>query len=137
LSGIEDEMQRWGLAEEFRYHGALDRRGKVEFLRRLSVFSMPATYAEPKGLSVLEAMAAGVPVVEPRHGSFPEIVGRAGGGLLCEPNDAASLAEAISSLYRNPEQAADLGRAGARGVREHYTAARMGARALEVYATLI
>ena len=43
---------------------------------------MPATYAEPKGLSLLEAMANGVPVVQPRRGAFPEIVERTGGGLL-------------------------------------------------------
>jgi glycosyltransferase involved in cell wall biosynthesis len=137
LGGVERRMKEWGLGDEFRYRGALDRQGKVDFLRRLSVFSMPATYAEPKGLSVLEAMAAGVPVVEPRHGSFPEIVERTGGGVLCAPNNAASLAEAISSLHKNPELAADLGRRGARGVREHYTVRRMAERALEVYGAVI
>jgi glycosyltransferase involved in cell wall biosynthesis len=136
FGGVERRMKEWGLADEFHYHGALDRRGKIEFLRRLTVFSMPATYAEPKGMSVLEAMAAGVPVVQPRHGSFPEIIARTGGGLLCAPNDAASLAEEIGSLYHNPELAADLGRQGARGVRGHYTVTRMAERALEVYSTL-
>jgi glycosyltransferase involved in cell wall biosynthesis len=137
LGGIERRMKEWGLGDEFRYHGALDRQGKIDFMRRLNVFSMPATYAEPKGMSVLEAMAAGVPVVEPRHGSFPEIVERTGGGLLCAPNDAESLAEAVGSLYRNPELAADLGRRGARGVREHYTVQRMAERALEVYGAVV
>jgi len=53
----------------------LDRAAKAEFLRSLSVFSVPATYGEAFGLYVLEAQATGVPVVQPRHGAFPEVLG--------------------------------------------------------------
>ena len=52
------------------------------FLQSLDVLSVPTTYREPKGLYVLEAWANGVPVVQPRHGSFPELMEAAGGGLL-------------------------------------------------------
>ena len=81
-------------------------------------------------------MASGVPVVQPRRGSFPEMIERAGGGLLCEPNDAASLAEAIYSLWKNPELANDLAKRGVAGVREHYSVSQMASRALDVYAGL-
>ncbi len=137
LAEIEQKLKKWGLADEFQYHGELDRQGKVEFLRRLNVFSMPATYPEPKGLTLLEAMASGVPVVQPKHGSFPEIVERTGGGILVEANDAASLAEGIHKLYQNPELTADLGRKGAVGVREHYGVTHMAERAVAVYAKLL
>ncbi len=137
LAEIEQKLNEWGLREEFHYHGELDRAGKAAFLRRAQVFSMPATYAEPKGLTLLEAMASGVPVVQPRHGSFPEIVERTGGGILVEANDAASLAEGIYTLYKNSEMAADLGRSGAAGVRAHYGVARMAERAVEVYSRLL
>ncbi len=136
LAGIEQRMKEWGLADEFHYHGALDRQSKIDFLRRLDVFSMPATYAEPKGMTLLEAMAVGVPIIQPRHGSFPEIIERTRGGMLVEPNDAESLAAGIHSLYQNSELAHDLGRLGAAGVREHYSVARMAERAVEVYSTL-
>jgi len=134
LRQIEQRMREWGLADEFRYHGALDREGKIKFLRGLDVLSVPATYDEPKGLSLLEAMACGVPVVQPRRGSFTEIVGRTGGGLLVEPDDAASLADGLARLANDRALARELGERGARGVREHYTVARMADRALEVYA---
>ena len=78
-------------------------------------------------------MANGVPVVQPRRGAFPEILERTGGGILVEPDDAGSLAQGIHGLWKNREQLAELGRRGARGVREHYGVAQMGARALEVY----
>lgn len=137
LADIEEKLSEWGLRKEFHYHGELDRQGKVEFLRRLTVFSMPATYPEPKGLTILEAMAAGVPVIQPRYGSFPEMVERTGGGLLVEPNDAASLAESLATLYQNSELAADLGRKAAAGVQAHYSVAQMAVRAVEVYSSLV
>jgi len=136
LDGIQHQMKAAGLDGEFRYHGALDRQGKIEFFRRLDLFSMPATYAEPKGMSVIEAMASGVPVVQPRWGAFPEMIEKTGGGILVEPNDSESLAQGMLSLWKNPEYARDLGRQGAAGVRTHYHISRMAERALEVYAHL-
>ena len=133
LSGVEEKLREWGLAGEFRFHGTLDRAGKADFLRSVDVLSVPSPYAEPKGLYVLEAMATGLPVVQPRHGAFPEVIGRTGGGLLFDPHDAGSLADALLSLARDPARAAELGRNGAEGVRRHYTAGRMAERAAEVY----
>ena len=133
LRSVEQEMKQSGLGGEFRYRGVLDRVHKIDFLRSLSVLSVPGSYAEPKGLFVLEAMANEVPVVEPRHGAFPEIIEKTGGGILVEPNSVDSLAEGILSLWRDRARADELGRKGAQGVREHYSAARMAQRAVEVY----
>jgi glycosyltransferase involved in cell wall biosynthesis len=136
LAEIENEMREAGLAEEFHYHGSLEREGKLRFLQNIDVLSVPTNYAEPKGLPVLEAMASRVPVVQPRWGSFPEIVERTRGGLLHAPKDAASLADEIYSLWKNPELRNDLAAQGAAGVRQHYTVARMAERAVEVYTLL-
>ena len=53
-----------------------------------------------------------------------------------EPDDAASLAQGIFSLWKDPALAEELGKRGAEGVREHYSASRMATRALEVYASI-
>ena len=95
--------------------------------------SLPATYDEPKGVSLLEAMACGVPVVQPRRGAFTEIVENTGGGLLVKPDDPVSLADGILKIARNKDLAAELGANGFRGVREHYSAAHMADRLLEAY----
>ena len=137
LRGVERRMKEWGLAAEFNYRGALDRGDKIEFLRGLDAFSLPATYDEPKGLSLIEAMACGVPAVVPRRGAFTELVERTGGGLLVAPDDARALAEGLDSLREDRERARELGRAGAAGVREHYSVARMADRALEVYGDVV
>jgi glycosyltransferase involved in cell wall biosynthesis len=78
-------------------------------------------------------MASGVPVVQPRRGAFPEILEKAGGGILVEPGGSASLGDGIYRLWKDPALAADLGRRGAAGVRAHFTASQMAARALEAY----
>ena len=136
LQKIEREMREAGLADEFHYHGALEREAKLNFFQNVDVISVPTTYVEAKGLSVLESMASGVPVVQPRHGSFTEIIERTHGGLLFEPGNVAALADAIYSLWKNPELANDLARRGAAGVHEHYSAANMAERALSVYSLL-
>lgn len=125
FAGIEARLKQANLGGEFRYHGVLDRAEKIAFLRRLDVMSMPATYDEPKGVSLLEAMACGVPVVQPRRGGFTEVVEKTGGGLLVTPDDPQSLAEGILKVYKNKELAEQLSANGFRGVRQHYTAAQM------------
>ena len=137
LSSIEQQMKNSGLAAEFHYRGVLDRQEKIEFLRTLDVLSVPATYDEPKGMFLLEGMACGVPVVQPRRGAFPEIIEQTGGGLLVEPDDAESLVEGILRIYNDPALAEKLGQNGFEKVREHYSVARMCDRALEVYETLV
>jgi len=121
-----------GLQDAFHYAGSVDRAGKVEFLSGLDVFSVPTTYRDPKGLFVLEALAAGVPVVLPNHGAFPEVIESTGGGRLVEPGDPHSLAEQLHRLLNERETRAALATAGQAAVHEHYSAQRMAEGTLEV-----
>ncbi len=133
LTRVGQRMKDSGLGGEFHYHGVLDRGHKIDFLRSLDVLSVPSTYDEPKGIFLLEAMANGVPVVQPRRGAFPEMLSKTGGGILVEPDDAVSLAEGLLRLRKDTELRAALGRQGAEGVREHYSVSKMTARALQVF----
>jgi glycosyltransferase involved in cell wall biosynthesis len=133
LAGIERQLSDCGLAAEVQYRGVLDRDAKIAFLKGLDVMSVPATYDEPKGMSLLEAMAAGVPVVQPRRGSFTEIVERTGGGLLVDGSDAESLAMGLLSMIESPSLTAELGQRAFAGVRQHYGVSNMARRAIETY----
>jgi glycosyltransferase involved in cell wall biosynthesis len=133
LAAIERKLTDWGYANEVHYRGVLDRPSKLAFLRGLDVVSVPAIYDEPKGMSLLEAMASGVPVVQPRRGSFPEIVERTGGGFLVDDFDAESLARGLLSLMESPSLATELGERAFVGVREHYSVSVMARRAIEVF----
>jgi glycosyltransferase involved in cell wall biosynthesis len=103
----------------------LDRAAKADILRSLTVFSVPATYGEAFGMYLLEAQASGVPVVQPRHGAFPELLAATGGGLLCEPNQPAALAAALDELLGDPARARQLGAIGRQAVQEKFSVAAM------------
>lgn len=111
----------------------LTRAEKIDFLRGLNVFSVPAPYGEAFGLYVIEAMAAGVPVVQPRHAAFPEILEATGGGALCEPGDTKSLADKIEEFLLNPTQARTLGEGGRAAITEKFSVAAMAGATLRVF----
>jgi glycosyltransferase involved in cell wall biosynthesis len=133
LAGIQQGMTDWGLAGRFKYHGELDRQAKCEFLRELSVLSVPGDYEDPKGLFLLEAMASGVPIVQPRRGAATEIIETTGGGILVAPGDRDALARGLAELLSDPPRRRALGDRGYDGVRAHYDADGMRDRALDVY----
>jgi len=139
--GYFDEVTRTlaaaGLAGEFTYRGAVDRDGKLAFLRTLDALSVPTPYDEPKGVFVLEALASGVPVVQPRRGAFTEMIERTGGGLLVAPDDPSALAKGLHVLWQDRGRARELGRRGADAVRTQYSIQRSADRLLEVYDAVV
>lgn len=137
LDGITRKLAAAGLAGEFMYHGSVDRDAKLKFLQSLDVLSVPATYNEPKGVFLLEAMAEGVPVVQPRRGAFPEIVEKTGGGVLVAPDDVEALAGGLFEMWKDGSLRERLADTGFRGVREHYSIEKSTDRLLDVYQNLI
>ena len=133
LAAIAESLRVAGLGDEFVYRGTLDRQKKVQFFHDIDVLSVPGPYHEPKGLYVLEAMACGVPVVQPNHGAFPELIERTGGGLLARSASGADVAEALYDVWKDPARAAEMGRRGAEGVRKHYTVTHMAEKVLQIY----
>jgi glycosyltransferase involved in cell wall biosynthesis len=126
-------LEKPGFGDEFSYHGVLDREQKLSFLQGLDVLSVPATYDEPKGLFLIEAMANGVPVVQPRRGAFIEIVEKTGGGLLVAPDDPESLSEGLYTLWKDRDLTARLSEKAFDNVRKHYSVAHSASRLLDVY----
>jgi glycosyltransferase involved in cell wall biosynthesis len=120
------------LDADVHWAGEVDRLGKVEFLRTLDVFSVPTTYAEPKGLYVLEALAAGVPVVQPEHGAFPELLAATGGGVLVPPKDPNALAGALEALLQDEPRRSQLARTGQETVHANFNADAMAAATWDV-----
>lgn len=137
LTEIRGRLSAAGCGRAFEYLGELDRPGKQAFLRSLTVFSVPTTFLEPKGIYALEAMAAGVPIVQPSHGVFPELLVSTGGGLLVPPGDVDALAQALKSLLQCRERRSELGARGQAAIHADRTAATMAARTLEVYEQML
>jgi glycosyltransferase involved in cell wall biosynthesis len=134
---IHTKMKERGLGDHFLHVESPDHDSKVRFLHGIDVLSVPTTYREPKGLYVLEALANGVPVVQPRHGSFPELIEATGGGLLVNPEDPHDLARALRQLLDNPAHRDELGRKGKEAVHARFHADRMAAETVAVYAQYV
>jgi glycosyltransferase involved in cell wall biosynthesis len=133
FEGVVGKLADAGVGDCFSHAESPDHESKVRFLQGLDVLSVPTVYREPKGLYVLEALANGVPVVQPRHGSFPELVEATGGGLLVNPEDPADLAEGLYRLLTNPAHADELGRKGKEAVHARFHADRMAEETAAVY----
>jgi glycosyltransferase involved in cell wall biosynthesis len=127
-----EKLRAAGLADHFSYAGEVTRSGKIDFLNSIDVLSVPTTYREPKGLFVLEALARGVPVIQPDHGAFPELLAGTGGGVLFPAQNATALAEQLFTLLRDEPRRRALGMQGQQTVHAHYSAPVMAARTLEV-----
>ena len=122
-----------GLDDDVSYRGVLELDDKVAFLRGLDVFAVPATYDDPKGLSLIESMACGTPVIAARRGTCAELIERTGGGVLIPPDDFEALVAALQRLHDDGNARRGLAARAAAATREHYAAEVMAHRALDVY----
>ena len=126
-------MESAGLAASFEYVGEVDRRGKLDFLHSIDVLSVPTVYHDPKGLFALEALAAGVPVVLPEHGAFPELVAATSGGQLVRPGDAEHLADTLFEVLLDRGRCQQMGRTGRDTVFSQFDSRNAAEATLQVY----
>ena len=117
---LQDKLENAGLLGDVDFLEAFDRDAKLDFLRGLSVLCVPERGPVAYGLYVLEALAMGVPVVEPAIGCFPETIEMTGGGVLYAPGPAETVAEALAPLLLDDEAAKKLGTEGRDGVRRAF-----------------
>lgn len=136
IDSIRKTIKQNRVEEQVELRGTLERADKLNFFKQIDVFSVPAPYREPKGISILEALAAGVPVVQPDHGAYPEWVNATRGGLLHRPNDSVDLAEKLAVLLRDAELRRKLGRQGRQRIFETFSSEHMAASTLAVMQSL-
>jgi glycosyltransferase involved in cell wall biosynthesis len=128
---IRRRTRSWG--EGFRYIGSPSSLSdKIAFYESCDVLSVPTEFLEPKGLYVLESLANGTPVVQPAHGSFPELIESTGGGWLAESKSAESLAAMLVKALNNPLERREMAERGHRGVRTNHSPAALAQRTIEI-----
>ena len=137
LEELVNQIQAWGLSDSFVHYGEVTRTEKIDFLNRLHVFSVPTVYRESKGLSIIEALANGVPVVQPRHGAFPEMLKATGGGVLVEPESAEAVAAGIMELLNDTDQREHFGKTGKINVHQHFNDEVVAEQLLKVFQNYI
>lgn len=125
ISGLRAKLKASGYDRHVEWQPNLSFGDKVKFFRDLTIMSVPATYGEAFGLYVIESIASGVPVVQPRHGAFPELIELTQGGALCAPDDVPALADALEELLLDGQRREQMITQGMAKVRIEFSAARM------------
>lgn len=134
---VRQAIHAAGLANRVDVLGEVDADGKRAFFRQVSAVALPTRQSEARGMVALEALSAGVPVVLPQTGIFPEMLELTGGGLLVPPDDAVALAAALARLQDDPDDADRLGCQGAEGVARHFAAARIAEQVQDAFTALL
>ncbi len=116
------KLRSHGLDRDFEYLGVVNRDQKLTMLARCDVFSVPSVFQEPKGLYALEAMAAGVPVVFPAHGAFPELIDAAQTGWRFPPGDVDALTTLLQQVLADDSARRIASEVGRRFVLENRNA---------------
>ncbi|MGE5427617.1 MAG: glycosyltransferase family 4 protein [Methylococcaceae bacterium] len=114
-------------AEEFE---GIERQ---KFFDSVRLVSVPVLHGEAFGLYQLEAMASGIPMVQPALGAFPEVMQISGGGRTYSPNTPQELAKALASLILNDDQLQELSTAAIQGVNQHFDIHAQAKKMMSVY----
>ncbi len=136
VNKLKLKLQQTGFLIDVEFRPNVTREGKLAFFEGLSVFSVPALYGEAFGLYIIESLAAGVPVVQPKTASFPELVEATQGGVLCEPGSAPALANALESVLTNEKRRRSLAEAGHQAVHTRYSVEAMSLQMAAAFAGL-
>ena len=127
---------RLGVNDALLLLGSVQHSQVPALLNGCEIFVLPSRQ-EPFGIVVLEAMAAGKPVVATRVGGVPEIVTDMKDGLLVEPESPGKLAHAVKLLLSEPDLMQRLGRNGRETVKKRFSWRRVVNRYVEAYQTVL
>ena len=137
VNDLKLRLQGNGVLGDATFFSNLTKEQKQQFFRRISVMSVPAMYSEAFGLYLLEAWAAGVPVVQPPAASFPELVEATGGGLIARSPAPESLADAIEEVLSDESKRQSMGRSARAGMEERFTAEAMARNMTDAFSRVV
>jgi len=133
LKRIRKKMSDAGIMEDVIFHKDFENEGRHEFFSKVSLISVPVLEGEAFGMYLLEAMASGVPVVQPALGAFPEIINLSEGGVIYEPNKPEELAKALEDLHKNAEKLSSLSKKARGGIIQHFSIHDQASRMMKFY----
>jgi glycosyltransferase involved in cell wall biosynthesis len=133
---LEARVDDLGIGSSVRFLGAVPRPEMLRWYGTADIFCLPSLY-EGFPLAILEAMAAGLPVVSTTVSGIPEAVEHGVTGLLVPPEDAAGLASALERLVEDADLRRTMGEAGRRRVAEEFAISKICADYLESWRSLL
>jgi glycosyltransferase involved in cell wall biosynthesis len=133
IKGLKARIREYNLENAVEWQEDFEEEARLEFFDRVRLISVPVRKELAFGLYLLEAMASGVPVLQPDEGAFPEIISMSGGGEMYHPNSADALSEKLDELLSNPGKLDALGSKGREGVEKHFNIYRQAEDVVKLY----
>jgi glycosyltransferase involved in cell wall biosynthesis len=137
ISNQIKKIREHGLQKSIRIYPEFAGEKKAEFFNNVDVVSVPVRKIDGYGLYILEANGAGIPVVQPATGAFPEILEITGGGIIYSPDTVSELADSIVKLFNDHDLRIKLAETGNRRVRSELSLEKMSEGLKGVYEKLI
>ncbi|MCK5013731.1 MAG: glycosyltransferase family 4 protein [Candidatus Omnitrophica bacterium] len=131
---LREKVQSLNLGDHVRFFSIVNNT--YEMLSLFDIFAMPSRQ-EGLGLSIMEAQAAGLPVVASRVGGIPSLIEDGKTGVLVEPENSSELADAIVKLLQDPERLKEIGMAGREFIKKTFLADKMTDKVIQLYQHLV
>jgi glycosyltransferase involved in cell wall biosynthesis len=128
-----EKISDHGFAEDVSVFKDFCKESRIKFLQSLTLLSVPVPSGEAFGAYQVEALAAGIPIVQPNVGCYPEFIEATQGGVIYEPNTSEKLAAAIASLLFDQEKVRKMGEQGRRVVLERFSMDQMAKNIEGIY----
>jgi len=127
------KIKEHGLLNYIRRYSEFQGESKQEFFSNIDIMSVPVRKYDGYGLYILEANAAGIPVIQPATGAFPEIIEKTMGGVTYSPDTVEGLSDALLKLFNDNDLRKQLGESGKEKVSKELSLEKMADALSEVY----
>ncbi len=131
------KIREHGHSADVKIYPEFQDEAKREFFRNIDIMSVPVRKHDGYGLYILEANCAGVPVVQPATGAFPEIIGNTGGGIVYSPDTVTELSSNLGRLLHDSDLRIRLGSQGISGVAGNLSLEKMSVNLSEIYLNMV
>jgi glycosyltransferase involved in cell wall biosynthesis len=132
-----EKLKRANLADQVEIHQEFNQSSLKEFFRKITVLSVPVLKGEAFGLYQLEALASGVPLVQPALGAFPEIIDATGGGVIYQPNTSSALAGKLAEVFGSPALLDEMSSKGIKSIIEHFDTKKQIRKMVGIYQRIL
>jgi len=133
LDEIKKSIKRNKLSDQVSFLEDFSAEGLKDFYEKVLLLSVPVRNGEAFGIYLLEAMASGVPVIQPTLGAFPEIVNLSGGGIVYQPNEPFALTQALADTLSDPALLSQLSKSAIKGVETSFDILKQSLKMVNYY----
>jgi glycosyltransferase involved in cell wall biosynthesis len=137
VDSLKEKLAKHGMENDAEFLEGFDGEQRRAFIESLTVLSVPAKFGEAFGMFILESLAAGVPVVQPNVGGYPEVIDATGGGTIYDANNPGALVDALEHLLRDHQLLKEVGETGKKAVNEKFGIDRMAGQFSDIYEALV